>query len=195
MHLNLQLRMTSRVVGLRFTLTALIFGLTLCLAGLSFAQGSAGSGASGSNPIAQLETACGAGNGQACSELGAMLRFSTDPRVQKDEARARQLFERACVLNFGEGCRQLARVQMAGSGGLRDAQAALASYQKGCALKVPAACYAYGYAHEIGGDTAINRPVSAKNYKRACELAPNDPTYCPKARATATYLPAQVPNR
>lgn len=117
---------------------------------------------------AALPRACQRGDGDACTESGAL---ALDPRER------RRLYEQACGLRDLEGCSRLADMLLQGKGGGKDPEQALRLLRQGCQDGHDGSC--------LGASRAvINRPSAwpapgaegryregAQLARRACEMA------------------------
>jgi uncharacterized protein len=119
--------------------------------------------------IAEERTHCDAGQGHECVLLG--IAYQGGKTVEKDLARAADLFERACELKEGAGCWYLGSAIAQALGRAKDEKAALAAYEKGCALDNINACYDVGVAHREGRGTAPDRARAKQAFGKACTLS------------------------
>ena len=80
----------------------------------------------------QCRAQCDIGNGDSCSHLGVM--YVNGVGVEKDEAEAGKLYQKACNLNSADGCYALYSAHLYGVGMPRDERQAETVAEKACRL-------------------------------------------------------------
>ncbi len=87
---------------------------------------------------ADLEKSCQAGKARACDELGNL--FHDGFGVHRDDARAAELFRKACKGKSRDGCADDARASALGEGQTANAKAALPRLEQMCKAGNARAC-------------------------------------------------------
>ena len=103
----------------------------------------------------RLDLMCASGKGYACT---------ADALLQPDEPSAPGLFDRACRLNDGGGCLELAYLLLRGEKVTQDVPRARELLGKACDLHVGRSCAVLGLAYAMGG------MQSEKDYTRVLDL-------------------------
>ncbi len=114
--------------------------------------------------LAEARAACEAGTAAACTTLGLAF-FAGQEGLEKDQARAAQLYRRACDGGDSTGCGLLGVMFEGGMGGLaQDFVRAVELFQSSCKAGV-----ALGCAH-LGVHTEVGRPSLPRDVDAALEL-------------------------
>lgn len=143
--------------------------------GTEAAQNQQGKPVAGSQPRSPTTTAqskCDAGQASACFSLGEM--YEDGKGVEKDLAKAVNLFGRACDGSVAEACAELGRlykyVDQVGKDEVRAAgfyARAVALWEAGCERQDLKQCLSLGEQYEFGGDKN-DKPKAAAAYGKAC---------------------------
>jgi TPR repeat protein len=112
--------------------------------------------------------ACFGGDGDGCHKLGAAYRFAYGG-LEKDQARAMELFHQACNCRSAAGCNDLAFGVERGEGVAKDEKLATSLYLKSCELGHPLGCKNSGVMYENGMGIEKDLGRAREFYLRACE--------------------------
>ncbi len=134
----------------------------------------------GAERFALLEDGCAAGQLALCDRLGTILLsggryFGHDVPIDVD--RALVLATQACDGGHGGGCATLGRSKDPNINNdqwdnvPKDAAAALALYERGCALDDSWACQMLGYTQSESATTSAERDVVYQTYRKSCVLS------------------------
>jgi len=123
---------------------------------------------------AVLEKSCDAGKARACGELGN--RFHDGFGVHRDDARAAQLFRKACKGKDPDGCADDARATALGEGQTANAKTALPRLEQMCTAGSARACGNLGdlFVRHLGSPQDATRVEALlsqacdKGFARAC---------------------------
>ena len=116
---------------------------------------------------ADLEKSCDAGKAKACDELGNL--FHDGFGVHRDDARAAELFRKACKGKSRDGCADDARASALGEGQTANAKAALPRLEQMCKAGNARACGNLGdlFVRHLGGPQDATRVEDLLS--RACD--------------------------
>lgn len=104
-----------------------------------------------------------------------VVRDALDALRSGNKSGARSLFQRACAMNDGEGCRHLAIGLLVGdSGAPRDFASALSNFRKACNLEDAEACEFLGFCYLNGYGFPRNEQLGQEFSRRAVILFQND---------------------
>ena len=115
-----------------------------------------------------LEKACLLESGLGCALFGQGYRRGSF--VDKDVAKAVQLYNQACNYGSGAGCTDLGDMYRFGEGVERDAEQAESFYRKACELDYGAGCEGLGNMKLHDPDHAYEPHVAADLYETGCEF-------------------------
>jgi TPR repeat protein len=119
--------------------------------------------------VAHFGASCSAGDLRACSVLGVM--YEQGQHVDKDEARAKRLFSRACRGGNAAACVSLGKLCLAA--GHRDEEAAALTFELGCDAGEAEGCYQLGLLrYQRGEHAGVRGPLSRacrQGHASACE--------------------------
>ncbi len=125
-------------------------------------------GAGGASTRAALEKRCGGGDMRACSNLGVF--FERGLGGEQSDARAAELFLRACNQKEATGCFNLGTRYQKGRGVARDWEKAAGFFAASCERGHASACSAEADLYDQGGHGLAQDPArSAALYGTACE--------------------------
>jgi TPR repeat protein len=116
--------------------------------------------------IARCNDECDAGRADRCRRLAASYAFGEG--VDKDEALATALYERACGMGDAAACVFGGQMREYAHGVPKDDTAAVALYDHACNLRWAAGCYNLAFMYERGRGVAENRTKAADLYGVAC---------------------------
>ncbi len=118
---------------------------------------------------AQCEARCTAGDAESCYRLARM--HSQGNGIPVDEARAEQLFKRACDAGNGNGCNGLAFhfLEEDGERPWRDPAQAAALFDKGCRLGSAKACTNGGWQVQYERGVKLDGDKARWLYQRGCD--------------------------
>ncbi len=81
-----------------------------------------------------------------------------------------KLYKRACNLNSGNACYNLANSFTTGQGVAKNLHLAAKYFQKACSLKIAQSCTSLGFAYAYGHGVHVNHPKAISFFKKACKL-------------------------
>ena len=141
-------------------------GLLALLCGLVLAPGA------GAQPVADegsgaLETACDAGEAEACLTLGQ--QYAAGDGQAQDWSRALTLFQEACAQGSGAGCHAAGAQLYIGRGAQADVPAAADLFRQGCDLGDGNACLRLAAELAFPDFGAPDTEGAMAAYARACE--------------------------
>jgi TPR repeat protein len=111
-------------------------------------------------PVPEQSSACAAGSATACRAFGA--RTALGQGLPRDDAKARELLERACALHDALACVDASKVRH---------DETLEGWARRCREGVGEACLEAGNVVRFGADAASHSPVEgARFYERGCKL-------------------------
>lgn len=114
---------------------------------------------------------CDKGEGDICTDLGRYYRDGNSQYlIQKDLAKALELFTKGCDLGSSEGCSELGLMYDAGQGVKKDSTKAFGLYQKTCEGEMGAGCYKLGFKYYKGEGVAKNEVNALKYLTKSCTL-------------------------
>jgi hypothetical protein len=117
-----------------------------------------------------LTDACESKRPEACNNLGILARDGIisldDPNGDKRWA----YFEKACTLEFGDGCVELGVMLERGQGRKADLAKAVELYDKACTLGSGLGCYDLGIMARGGRGIPKDIPRSVAAFDKACSL-------------------------
>jgi TPR repeat protein len=127
--------------------------------------------------VAQCEKECDAGSADRCRRLAAT--YALGQGVERDEARATDLYEKACAMNDAAACVFAGQMNEYAHGVPKDDAKAARFYERACDLKWPAGCYNLGIMFERGRGVPQDRARAGDLYQVACTAGSK--TACDKA--------------
>ncbi|HEC1763856.1 TPA: sel1 repeat family protein [Campylobacter lari] len=104
-------------------------------------------------------------NKKGCYFLGAIYRLH-----YKNYPKAAEFYKRACELNDGDGCWELAFLYETGKGVKMSSSMAEKLYNKACSLNSFHACFDLGVIYEKGQVVSKNNFKAVEFYKKACDM-------------------------
>lgn len=113
-----------------------------------------------------FQSACQKRNALACRAL-ATLYYHGDMWVHQDVRKTLRFYEMACDLADARSCYRLGTMYYLADKTPHDFRRAIAAFDKGCALRASAACYAAGFALSHGRET--NHPKAIGFYDKGCK--------------------------
>jgi serine/threonine-protein kinase len=140
-------------------------------------------------PMAKMTSACSAGDGKACYDLGAW--YAQTKTVSDGETRAAVLYSRACDLNLPMACRKLGLKYLFGTGVVRDDSKAIELFTKGCDRADAESCDHLGDIYHDGKGVPMDDVKAAAIYDKACTAG--DAVGCKWAKLLATPPPPPKP--
>ncbi len=112
---------------------------------------------------------CEAGAAMSCAASGDMALGGTDGAT-KDEARAYELFDRACKADDPNGCTSRGWLELNGKGTTKNPQAALASFSRACeGSTATVGCFGMGVILRGGHGITSDEDRAATFFKRGCD--------------------------
>jgi hypothetical protein len=119
--------------------------------------------------IPRTKQRCEAGHARSCVVLADLHRSGGS--VEKDAARAADLYRKACELQESRGCFKLAGMYERGDGVPFDAPRALALYQAACDAGDAGGCYGVGYWSLYGLRGQLRDDAGARRaFDKGCAL-------------------------
>lgn len=109
---------------------------------------------------------CDNGDARACANLG--WAYAKGDGVEKDEARALELYEKACSGGNAWACASAGRAYELGSGVAKDLARAAVAYEKACSAGDARGCTNLGLVHEYGKGVPKDPAKAAPLYEKAC---------------------------
>jgi TPR repeat protein len=128
--------------------------------------------------VAVCERECEAGSADRCRRLAASYSFGQGG-VQKDEAHAAALYERACRMKDPSSCMFAGQMSEFGRGTPKDPVKAVGFYRDACDLRWVAGCYNLGVMFERGVGVPADEQKARELYEGACDAGAM--TACGKA--------------
>ena len=178
----------------RFDLAAIAYGRACGLGdgGSCFAQGLVLRGrvqpADDAGAHAAFVKACDAGITDGCAQVGTDLL--TGIGAPEDIAAGRAMLARACDGGSGLSCYNIAVSTRDGTfGATRDAKAAYALFEKGCAAQFAAACTEQAIALLDGAGVTKDRARATVIATRACDASAAQCYFLAELKQTANKLP------
>lgn len=113
------------------------------------------------------EKECNGGNADSCRRLGVAYELGKGG-VDKDEAKAIALYDRACTMQNAMGCMSAGHLYEYGRGAKKDEARAATLYKRSCEMKYPAGCYNYALLVEEGRGVPKDDLEAARYYDMAC---------------------------
>jgi TPR repeat protein len=117
--------------------------------------------------MSKLQLGCDGYVGFACARIGS--HYWNGMGLPKDEEKAADFFERACLLRNGVGCVELASALQLGKGRQRDEVLALTMLKDGCKLDKADGCFALGTAYLRGVGTPKDVNLAKQHLGTACD--------------------------
>ena len=81
-----------------------------------------------------------------------------------------KLYKRACKLNDGNACYNLANAFSTGQGITKNLNLAAKYFYKACDLNIAQGCTSIGFAYAYGNGVAVNHHKAILLFKKACKL-------------------------
>jgi len=106
-------------------------------------------------------------DGRACTSLGYM--YAEGRTVDKDEAKAAELFEKGCKYNDPRGCTAFAMALVSGTGVKRHETKAAELFGKACEHDDPSGCTNLGFMYAIGQGVAKDEAKALELFQTACD--------------------------
>ena len=110
---------------------------------------------------------CEGGSADRCRRLAAS--YALGQGVDKDEARATGLYERACAMKDAPACVFAGQMHEYAHGVPKDATKAAGLYERACDEGWPAGCYNFAIMLEEGRGMPVDRAKAAALYRRVCD--------------------------
>jgi TPR repeat protein len=124
---------------------------------------------------AVVERACeGTSDVHACAVLGTM--YASGSGVARDEAKAAELYERACKAGVASACVKLGHAFLVGEGVHPDDVRALEMFRKGCDRARSDSCTELAVMYCIGRGVPRDAARSSALFQQACDAG--DPVAC-----------------
>ncbi len=160
--------------GMRLLTTACDGGVALaCLVGSKYlADASTTEGApdtSNTQHRLEMEYACLSGQGEACLQVGLLVRAGDDGFPQ-DLARAVEAYSRGCNLGDSRSCNNLGDALSYGEGVDRDLERGVEAFDKSCHLGEALGCANLGFRFERGLGVARDAAKARSLYRDACNV-------------------------
>ncbi len=127
--------------------------------------------------VALCERECDAGSADRCRRLAATYSFGQG--ADRDEARATDLYTRACRMKDAPSCVFAGQMHEYAHGVPKDVAKAAGFYREACDMGWPAGCYNLGIMYENGRGVPPDRAKAADLYQVTC--AAGAKTACEKA--------------
>jgi TPR repeat protein len=116
--------------------------------------------------IATCQRECDGGSADRCRRLGAT--YALGRGTDRDEARATELYERACAMNDPSACVFAGQMYEYAHGVPKDDVKAAGLYRRACDLHWAAGCYNLAIMYETGRGVAQDRARADDLYWVAC---------------------------
>jgi hypothetical protein len=116
--------------------------------------------------IPTCDRLCDAGTGDQCRRLGMAYQFGNT--VPQDEARATELFDKACALNNPFGCVSAGQSYEYHHGVPKDDAKAASFYKRACDMGYVGGCLNYGIMLENGRGVPADLDAAANYYEQGC---------------------------
>jgi TPR repeat protein len=116
-----------------------------------------------------LQATCTAGDAESCLDLGNL--YANGEGVEKDLARAAELYRQACEAGNGEGCARIAGLYYNGEAVDKDLALAADFYRRGCDAGEGRACAWLGYLYENGQGVQVDLARATDLYGQGCAAA------------------------
>jgi len=117
-------------------------------------------------------------NGRACDSMGARY-VGPDRGVGVDYSKALFYFNRACEIDYYNGCYGLGRLQRDGLGGPTEYSKAIGNFKKTCIKEIgdiaAFACYDFGVMALKGQGMKPNKEIAIKAFELAISASPKSP--------------------
>jgi TPR repeat protein len=125
----------------------------------------------GLSPAEDLQAACNAGDANSCSMLGTSYSMGVvgSTRVEKDPARAAELYRQGCGGGDPAGCYFLGDVYSRGEGVAKDLVRAVELFWQACDAGIFASCWQLGDLYLRGEGVAKDLARAAQLYLMACD--------------------------
>lgn len=111
---------------------------------------------------------CDAGSALSCAGAAEMLRQGSGD-APKDEARAYDLFGRACAGGEPSGCVGQGWLELNGQGTTKDGPKALASFEKACNDATAVGCFGVGVVLRGGFGVPADFARATAAFHKSCE--------------------------
>jgi TPR repeat protein len=89
--------------------------------------------------------------------------------VDKDEAKAAELFEKGCKYNDPRGCTAFAMALVSGTGVTKHETKAAEFFDKACERDDPSGCTNLGFMYAIGQGVKKDEPKALELFQKACD--------------------------
>lgn len=116
--------------------------------------------------LADCDTQCGKGEARSCAILGDML--SRGKWANRDDARAAEVFKKACTLGDEHGCNGLGVAYLDGKGVPKDEARGVELLRKACDAGSAKGCTSLGYAATYGKGVPKDEARAAAWFEHAC---------------------------
>lgn len=114
----------------------------------------------------ECKAQCDKGHAGSCGALGVL--YASGRKVDRDAAKAAELFKKACDGNDAPSCVNLGVLNAEGIGASKDPAAAAKLFEKGCNDGEAAGCGQLGRAYLAGAGVAADPAQAAKYLERGC---------------------------
>jgi TPR repeat protein len=120
--------------------------------------------------FAQWEKSCAANESRACNNLGTSWSDGNQGASGVDHAKAKKLYEKACVLKNGFGCFNLGNVYRLGEGLDPDPKKAIFFFRKSCDFENAKGCTELGIMFYEGKVVTKNVDTAIELFDKSCKL-------------------------